>query len=134
MEKSSVGARRTILLCWGAGAFLLVLLSVWVFRASLREQRKPRSSFGAKGFEYSMPGAQNLDPNSPANNPQLDPHVHETLRTIDEINRIKQLNLELQNKMPTGRENAPKRPSSNAGTPPKSPLGQQEDPAPSPRP
>lgn len=105
-----MGARRSIWIWVGTGAFLLVLLAVWVFRASLTEQRKPRSAFGAKGFENSMQGTagfpQTVDPNSPKNNPALDPHVQETLRTIDEINRINKFNLELRRKTPSPSDKA----------------------------
>lgn len=99
-----MGARRSIWLWVGTGAFLLVLLAVWVFRASLLEQRRPVSSFGANG--YDSPGTgdnafpQSTEPNIPSTNPSMDPHVQETLRTINEINRINKMNQELREKTP----------------------------------
>lgn len=97
-----MGARRSLLIWWGAGAVLLLLLAAWVFRASLNEQRRPHSSFGANGFDRpgdaraGMP--QNVDSNGPNNNPALDPHVQETLRTINEINRLNKMNQDLRTK------------------------------------
>lgn len=99
-----MGARRSIWLVVGTGAFLLVLLAVWVFRASLRDQRRPSSSFGADGFQNG--GRENprfpasTDPNIPSTNPSMDPHVQQTLQTINEINRINRMNQELREKTP----------------------------------
>ncbi len=99
-----MGARRSMWLWVGTGAFLLVVLAVWVFRASLLEQRKPLASFGANGFDVSRPDPnsfpQSTDPNAPLTNPSMDPRVQETLRTINEINRINKLNQEFREKTP----------------------------------
>lgn len=110
-----MGARRSIWLWVGTGAFLLVLLAVWVFRASLSEQRRPSSSFGANGFENPGTGRnafpQSADPNIPSTNPSMDPHVQETLRTINEINRINKMNQELREKAPKTSPKIPSPPS-----------------------
>ena len=107
-----MGARRSIWFWVGTGAFLLVLLVVWVFRASLMEQRRPSSSFGANDIDSpgmrNNPFPQSTDPNIPSPNPSLDPHVQETLRTINEINRINRMNQELREKTP---ETSPKIPA-----------------------
>ncbi|MBK8576646.1 MAG: hypothetical protein IPN90_13545 [Elusimicrobia bacterium] len=119
-----MGARRTFWIWVGAGAFLLVLLAVWVFRASLSEQRRPTSSFGANGFGNPGSGLnafpQSADPNTPSANPSRDPHVQETLRTINEINRINKMNQELREKTAKNPATIP------APPPPKKELPREE--------
>jgi hypothetical protein len=94
-----MGARRFPWIWWATGALFLLLLVGWVFRASLKEQQKPRSSFGKNTFEVdgNRYTTHAVDPNNPPTNPAFDPHVQETLRTIDEINRINELNENLRN-------------------------------------
>lgn len=121
-----MGTRRSLLVWWAAGAFLLVLLAVWVFRASLLEQRRPVSAFGANGFEPAGNSAnafpQSTAPNIPSPNPSTDPRVQETLRTINEINRINKLNQELREKNP---DNSPTVPAPSART--TNPLPSEKD-------
>jgi hypothetical protein len=121
-----MGARRFPWIWWAAGAFFLLMLVGWVFRASLKEQQKPRSSFGTTTFDVNgnRYNTHAVDPNNPPLTTALDPHVQETLRTIDEINRINELNENLRNN-----PIHPEPPKQNARTSSPEIQPQDQDPA-----
>lgn len=109
-----MGARQKRWVILGAGALLLAGLAVVVFRASQKEQARKRAAFGADTFRYpivngSVVQQQAIDPNSPANNPAQDPRVQETLKVINEINRVNQMNAELRKNIPPAPPPAPKK-------------------------
>lgn len=110
----AVGARQKRWIILGAGALLLGGLALVVFRASQKEQARKRAAFGADAFQYpivngSVVQQQALDPNSPANNPARDPNVQETLKVINEINRVNQMNAELRKNLPPTTPPPPKK-------------------------
>ncbi len=110
----AVGARQKRWIFLGAGALFLVAMALWVFRASQKEQAKKRASFGADNFQYSIMNGgvvqqQAVDPKSPANNPAKDPNVQETLKVINEINRVNQMNAELRKNAPPTTPPPPKK-------------------------
>lgn len=101
----AVGARQKRWIILGAGALLLGGLALAVFRASQKEQSRIRAAFGATPLSYPIVNRsgvqqQALDPKSPANNPARDPNVQETLKVIEEINRVNQMNAELRKNLP----------------------------------
>ncbi len=125
-----MGARRSLWFWWGAGAFFVLGVAVWVFWAALREQRmKPRVSEGAwaqQGVGVPVDSGRRTNGELGSIPPGVDPGVQETLRTINEINRINQLNRDLRKKTPTVPV-APTSPSSPARTNETQPRGEEPE-------
>ena len=99
-----MGARQKRWMVLVAGALFVVVMALWVFRTSQKEQAKKRAALGAETFRYSPRDPMNqspaFQPNHPANNPAQDPNVIDSLRVINDINRIYQMHSQLKKNTP----------------------------------